>query len=451
MRPRLPSCLLILAWCLLRPVIGTASSEAPAPPPLEGVILVIADGVSFELLTGARLYQGGAQARLHVESLPNTAIIRTASAGQAVTDSAAAATAIARGYRTQNAVVGARPDGSAGPSLLDVARKAGWSTGLVTDDAVMGGTIAAFIVEAPNRFHYPYIASRMLEQLGPDKRVDLLLGGGYGAFNAAAADEFPADEAPLVEANAAALAERDDLSLFRDWEDFVREGASARTVLGLLRFDKFPYYGEGTRTLRLGDMAEGALAWLQARQRPYLLVVEAALPDKASHGNKAKLALLEVLEFDETLRRLMEKAGPNVLVVATTDHGTGGFAINQYQPAGLRGDAWLGNDPINQRPMITWATGRGAMPNANEYERTVVAGEGPPVKETVRYPMDAVEYRQPAALPVGSASHTAGDVWAVAVGPGSEGVRGFLDNSELFRLIGRAILVEPGRTPLPTP
>lgn len=50
-----------------------------------------------------------------------------------------------------------------------------------------------------------------------------------------------------------------------------------------------------------------------------------------------------------------------------------------------------------------------------------------------------VDYAQPALLPFSSALHTGGDVWLVGEGPGSEEVRGFLDNTQIFDLMANAI------------
>jgi alkaline phosphatase len=50
-----------------------------------------------------------------------------------------------------------------------------------------------------------------------------------------------------------------------------------------------------------------------------------------------------------------------------------------------------------------------------------------------------VDYEQPALLEAKASFHTAGDVWLLADGPGSENVRGFLDNTEIFSLMAKAI------------
>ena len=59
------------------------------------------------------------------------------------------------------------------------------------------------------------------------------------------------------------------------------------------------------------------------------------------------------------------------------------------------------------------------------------------VEETVQE--TDVDYEQPALIEAKASFHTAGDVWLLGDGPGSENVRGFLDNTEIFGLMAKAI------------
>ena len=89
-------------------------------------MLVIADGTSLELITAARAYSLGAEGRLALEGFPHTAFVRSYSGSDMVTDSGAAATAMARGIKADNRVIGmAHPRApSSPPSILDLAKAA---------------------------------------------------------------------------------------------------------------------------------------------------------------------------------------------------------------------------------------------------------------------------------------------------------------------------------------
>jgi alkaline phosphatase len=227
--------------------------------------------------------------------------------------------------------------------------------------------------------------------------------------------------------------------IFKDW-DALKEYAARpddRPVIGLFAPGAFSYYVDGDRTLRLKDMVEQAVAILRAKNRPFFLMVEAGLPDKACHQNQAKRAITEVLELDAAID-WVRKNLPNVLVLATTDHNTAGLTFNGYPPIGARGEALLGPDPSNQRPILTWASGPGFD---RKNTRTIIAQDpGKPWREVIeqRTPSNP-HYRQPALIEGRAALHSGGDVWLLADGPGAEKVHGYVENTDIFRLMAEAI------------
>lgn len=98
----------------------------PAPVSLaaqpKNVIFFIGDGMGFEHVEAARFYNGG---NLSFENLPNQGQVTTYSANNAVTDSAAAATAIATGVKVNNDVISvALPgDGRELETMLELFKK----------------------------------------------------------------------------------------------------------------------------------------------------------------------------------------------------------------------------------------------------------------------------------------------------------------------------------------
>lgn len=426
-------------------MLGLAACDSSRKP--EAIVLVIADGTSSELLTATRDYSQGADGRLALEALPQLAMVRTFSASDLVTDSGAAATAMARGIKADNRVIGmAAPDSrEVIPSILDRAKQAGWTTAVISDDSVTGATPGAFLVEHGNRDQHEAIAPKILDALG--SRVDLVLGGGSQWFfdESSRPDVlYKGTQLPVVQKTAAGLKEW-PVQIFTDWNKFAaRPSLGEKPVLGVFYPDLFPFYADGTRTLRLKDMVAKAVELLKHRKKPFLLIVEAGLPDKAAHLNQAKRAIIETLEFDETIRWLRDNLGPNVLLLATTDHNTGGFAFNgPPAPPRLKGDMLLGTGPLTGDSYFTWASGPGADRSALTRTR-LVQEAGQPLRsiEEAIQPTDP-DYSQPALIERQSAAHTAGDVWLLATGPGSESVRGFLDNTEIFRIMARAIDSSP--------
>ena len=404
-----------------------------ANKPLRGIVLIISDGTSQELLTAARCYSAGAEGKLAMDGYPATAFVSTYSANDMVTDSAAAATALARGIKADNHVIGMASAGSTNTpeSLLDLARKAGWSTGTITDDSATGATPAPFSVECPDRNQHSLIASKIVSKMGV--RADIVLGGGNKWFHDMSRTEsYGSDDLQVVRKTDAELRNRPILAFSR-WDDFiahVRAGhALEKPVLGTFFPDVFPYYADGNRTLRLKDMVDETLQLMLRDKRPFFLMVEAGLPDKACHQNQAKRAIGEVMELNAMMDLLKVKLPLDVLVVATTDHSTGGFAFNAPVPRNLRGEALLAESPISKGSTFTWATGPG--------------GPGGPDPATPRQgstndPLSS-DHVQPSAIYGRSSQHTGGDVWLVANGPGSDVFHGHIDNTHIYALLANAI------------
>jgi len=436
-----PATLLFAAFV---PAFGAPDNDPPA-----GIVLVISDGTSQELLTAARIYAQGVNGRLPMESLPQTAIVRTHSRSDVVTDSAAAATAMARGIKADNLLIGmaTRASKASPPSLLDLARQAGWSTGIVTDDSVTGATEGPFLVEHRNRTEEAAIAAKTLPALGP--RADIVLGGGAKWFHDLSKTpgvQYKPEDLAIVRATAAKL-DAAKVVAFDQWQPFVDHVAGltrtndARPVLGTFYPAEFPFYADGKRTLRIADLAEQAVRFLRAKKRPFFLMVEAALPDKACHLGHAKRAIIEVLELNVLIERLRATLPSRTLLLVTTDHNHGGLAISGPPvPIATRGDALLGPNPITKAAgILSWATGPGFDQTAANTR--VPAGANTPA--VFKTPSDP-DYAQPAAVKANAVEHTGGDVWLLGEGPGSEKVHGYLENTDIYRVIAGEI---PGPRP----
>ena len=415
-----------------------------AEPP-GGIVLVISDGTSQELITAARIYACGAEGHLGLESFPQTAIVRTHSLEDVVTDSSAAATALARGIKAENRVVGMAKINSetSPPSLLDLARKAGWSTGIVTDDSVTGATEAPFLVEHKSRWEEAAIASKMVDQFGP--RADIVLGGGAKWF-ADLGDKIvydPPEQRAIVQETQKKLA-RTKVAKFDAWQSFVEymaKGADGRPVLGTFFPAEFPFYADGARSPRVADMAVEAVRFLRAKGKPFFLMVEAALPDKACHRGNAKRAIFEVLELDRMIAELRKNVPPRTLLLVTTDHNNGGLAINGPPvPISIRGDALLLPNPITRSSILSFATGPGFdLAKSNVRERRIVnADKSVSVEREQKQPTDS-DFQQPAAIDGAASLHTGGDVWLLGEGPGSDKVHGYMENTDIFHLMASQI------------
>jgi alkaline phosphatase len=373
-------------------------------------------------VTAARLARGR-RGRLHLDEMPRTAIVRTWSADSLVTDSAAAASAMACGRKTDNEILCEDATAEAGKrhgvrleSIALWAKRRGLRAGVMTTARVTHATSAAFYAT-----HHDRDAERDIARQAIDSPLDFILGGGVREFG----DLLPADDARgrgwrLVTTAA-------DLRGLR---------ALDRPVLGLFAESHLPYEAERAPVAGRGagtpaaapekgaapglvEMVRWALDVLTADGRPFFLAVEAGRPDHAGHDSQARTLVGEMDALDEAVGLATSRLDPaTTLVLVTGDHETGGLSINGY-PSWDEG-IWGTSRHLGVRtPVLTFCTGPGTG------AERAPGGPGPAGADDLR----------PSGFVLRDGLHTGIDVPLYAWGAGSEPVRGTLENTAIYHLL----------------
>src|SRR5438128_5284113 len=143
-----------------------------------GIILFVGEGLAPERLAATRVYVGGADARLALDSMDHLALMTNQSKDFAVADQAAAATAMATGVKVNNRAVAIDPNGKPLTSIIELARQHGRATGLVTNATLTDATCAAFYGHAGN----PDDVDQLALQLVEGAKIDIVMGGGAMEF-----------------------------------------------------------------------------------------------------------------------------------------------------------------------------------------------------------------------------------------------------------------------------
>lgn len=297
-------------------------------PRAKNIILLIGDGMGYAQRDAARLF---ARAPLAMDALPVHGSIATSCADPDgnVTDSAAAATAIATGVKTRNGAIGVDPDGRPVETVLERAKAAGKAAGLVTTCNVTDATPAAFAAHVISRADQREIARQFIEETG----VDLILGGGRTWWEPASSD---------------------DLDLMRRARDLgyaVAEAADALGSNGALRllglltetelFEQDPPEAACYEPpVSLQDLTRAAITTLSRNPRGFFLMIEEAAIDRMGHRNLGSLAIKAVHELDRAVRVAREFAEEDgeTLVIVTADHECGGLALDGYPDGPFDGD-----------------------------------------------------------------------------------------------------------------
>lgn len=347
MRPR-PPCVLVPVLLALVAVPALARGAGGAPP-VRNVVLVIGDGMGLSALTAGLVAAGG---ELAITRLPVVGLSRTASANSLVTDSAAAATAMACGVKTQNGAIGVDAKLERVPSLFELARARRLRTGAVVTSSVTDATPAAFLAHRPSRAKEEEIALDIAAS-----GVDVLIGGGRCFFTARPdrrylLGELARDGYEVVESPAA-----------------LRPGGKGR-LAALLADGALAPATKGRGDL-LPDAVSVALTRLDGGQG-FLLLVEGSQIDSAAHDNDGRGTAAEVVDLDRTVSRVLDFAARDgrTLVVVTADHETGGLALTGGSFETGRVDARFALKSHSGTMVPVLAAGPGAAAFAGVYENT---------------------------------------------------------------------------------
>ena len=156
---------------------------------VKNIILLIGDGMGFSYTTGLRYFNHNSQKGFMNPTIFDQYFVGTQStysldANSNITDSAAAGTALATGYKTYNGALGLNSEKQAVPTILEYAKFRGKSTGLVGTSQINHATLAAFATHHESREKYNEIADDYLdERIDGKHKIDVLLGGGTSYFS----------------------------------------------------------------------------------------------------------------------------------------------------------------------------------------------------------------------------------------------------------------------------
>jgi len=293
---------------LPEPSHGLVFYSSDSGPP-HSVILMVGDGMGFGHVQLGSWVEVGKAANLTMATLGHSLSVTTYSADSAITDSAAAATAMATGHKTNNGRLSIDPGGLVLDTILEIAQGMNKSTGIVTTTAVRDATPAAFMTHVLSRTSY----SEIIRQIVEDSRVEVILGGGL--------TDFSAEQLQTMQSNGYAFVTNRTSLL----------SVSSERILGLFDNSNLPYEQNRNYTSipSLAEMAGKAIDILSADSDGFFLIVEGGLIDKAAHVNGKVDVALETIAFDKAVSIALNyvRTHPTTMLIVVADHETGGLSI----------------------------------------------------------------------------------------------------------------------------
>lgn len=348
------------------------------PETANNIIFMVADGMGLSNVTAARIYKNGIDgAPLNLETLPVIGYQRTYSKNSTITDSASAASAWACGEKFNNGEICKHTENESYPrSILEYGKEKLKATGLVATSTITHATPAAFGAHVTDRRCENEIARQYVQVTNPD----VILGGGKEKFDSFKPDPCGTSGSLLLEAKTNGY----DLA----YDKVEMEAAVSKRVTKLLGLfnneNMIPEYKRTSDTTepRLPEMTATALAILEKNPQGFFLLIEGSQIDGGNHSHNFEYVVNDLLAFDETVRVVLkwieEKPSrkKNTLLIITSDHETGGFAITGPSNAlSKKGDlndlevGWISRKHTGGDTII-WSQGPGSQKLGKSLDNT---------------------------------------------------------------------------------
>jgi alkaline phosphatase len=309
-----------------------ARRDAYDGPKPKYVFLFIGDGYGLAQSEAAEAYLAAMKGQsglvtLEMNKLPVYGVATTYAGDRLITDSAAAGTALATGRKTSCGTIGMDlKKENAMPTIAERAKARGMRVGIVTSVSIDHATPACFYAHVAGRFIYHEIGL----QLG-ESGFDYFGGATFLKPDAEVA-QGPADKPAL---NCVAVAKARGYRIVETPDAFNKLAPGDRKVIvapadakGALAYaiDR----KDGAITLK--DITRKGIELLDCPEG-FFMMVEGGKIDWACHSNDAATTVRDVLDFDDAIGPAMEfynKHPSETLIVVTSDHETGGFALGSY-------------------------------------------------------------------------------------------------------------------------
>ena len=304
---------LLAQACLL---LAASAAFAGAP---KYVFVFIGDGMSTpQRMVAEEFARKTGRGDLAMNHLPYQANTRTKSADAVITDSAAAATAIACGEKTNNRMLGVDPATNRLVSVAEVAKRRGMKVGIITTVTIVHATPAGF---------YAHRASR-----GQTYRIALdLVASGFDYFAGGGVyDKFDDKSDPEYRGNVFDVARKAGYQVALDDRDAwsaLRPGSKSWSVFGAFGM-QFAIDADGSEPTLAELVAKG----VEVLDGPdgFFIMCEGGRIDYSGHANDAATNLRDVIALDDAVKvalAFQSRHPDETLVITTGDHETGGLSM----------------------------------------------------------------------------------------------------------------------------
>jgi len=448
----------------------------------KNVILLVGDGMGQSVRTTARivarnLTEGRYNGFLEMDVMDVMTAVTTSGLNSVVTDSANSASAYATGHKTSNNAMGVytfdvqdlSQKAAKVENIVELAKRAGMATGIVTTSEITDATPAAMFAHTVQRSRMQDIVDQLFN---PKQRPDVIMGGAASFFW------------PKSTTGSRRTDETDMIAKFEgEGYQFVGNAAELKAVntkttnslLGLFHNSNMNVYidkaiqknpdvlGSYPDQPALYDMAQTAIDILSRNNNGFFLMIEGASIDKQLHVMDWERSIWDTIEFDKAIGVAKRFADINkdTLVIVVGDHShsfsvygtidnskSGRDAVRVYEAAEYPTYTYNNGTgfPDSITTDITLAIGFGNFPDYIEDYKFHPVPTAPAVMQNGRAVANRVG-REGGVLREGNLPysqnqevHSADDVTLTAYGAGSQYFnKTITDNTEVFRAMVNAL------------
>lgn len=283
---------------------NTASLSKNKRP--KNVILLIGDGMGL-----AQIYAGytANKGQLSLFNIPTQGFSITKSSDSYITDSAAGATAMATGHKTNNRFISVDENGKPLELITQQLAKKNYKTAIISAGNITDATPAAFYAHQPERSFSEPIAADFLTNPS-----DILIGGGVKEFKNRKDGKDLSNI--LTEKGYTFSDQFKSLDTIKNAQFVVLDDASVVSMK------------EGRGDFLSKSLAKATTVFSKSKN-PFFIMAEGAQIDYGGHKNDLEYVVREMLDFDKVVGQAMEfvDKNPETLLIVTADHETGGLSL----------------------------------------------------------------------------------------------------------------------------
>ncbi|MFW9806066.1 MAG: alkaline phosphatase [Candidatus Thorarchaeota archaeon] len=311
--PRLISVLLIISFISI-PSVSVMNLQVTDNVILAGeeplrIILMIGDGMGYQHVELARLVEVGEYGSLMMQNSDWNASATTYASDAAITDSAAAGTAMATGHKTNRGYLGVSRTLVDLENIVEYAQSLNKSTGIVSTCRIVDATPASFMTHVESRNDFTEIARQIVE----DADVDVLLGGGLNYFSGS-------QISTMVSNNYSMVYNRTELAAI-----------SSGRVFGLFANEFMAYEYDRNYAVQpsIAEMTNKSISLLSQDPDGFFLMVEGGQIDIAAHNEDKVRNALDTIAFDKAVGVAIDYVENHnrALLIVTADHETEGLVV----------------------------------------------------------------------------------------------------------------------------